>query len=96
MVVCGDRDPFVPVGQAWELQRQLPNSRLFVVPDCGHEVTVRRPGLFNEALGGFYRGTKGAAAARAEGPATATRTTTEADPADDDPALPLAATKEDR
>jgi pimeloyl-ACP methyl ester carboxylesterase len=66
MVVCGDRDPFVPVGQAWELQRQLPNSRLFVVPDCSHEVTVRRPGLFNEALSGFYRGTKGVALARAE------------------------------
>ena len=65
MVVCGDRDPFVPVGQAWELERQLPDGRLFVVPDCGHEVTVKRPGLFNEALAGFYRATSDVAAARA-------------------------------
>jgi pimeloyl-ACP methyl ester carboxylesterase len=65
MVVCGDRDPFVPVGHAWELQRQLPDGRLFVVPDCAHEATVRRPGLVNEALGGFYRGTSAAANARA-------------------------------
>jgi pimeloyl-ACP methyl ester carboxylesterase len=65
MIVCGDRDPFVPVGQAWELQRQLPDGRLFVVPDCAHEVTVRRPGLFNEALSGFYRGTREMAMARA-------------------------------
>jgi pimeloyl-ACP methyl ester carboxylesterase len=84
MVDCGDRDPFVPVGQAWELQRQLPDGRLFVLPECGHEVTVRRPGLFNEGLAGFYRGTRDAAAARA-GQAT-----------DETPIRPKPATKEDR
>jgi pimeloyl-ACP methyl ester carboxylesterase len=66
MIVCGDRDPFVPIGHAWELQRQLPDARLFVVPGAGHEVMVQRPALFNEALGGFYRSTEAAAAARAE------------------------------
>jgi pimeloyl-ACP methyl ester carboxylesterase len=66
LVVCGDRDPFVPVDHAWGIQRQLPDGRLFVVPDCGHEVMVRRPGLFNEALTGFYRSTEAAATARAQ------------------------------
>jgi pimeloyl-ACP methyl ester carboxylesterase len=66
MVVCGDRDPFVPVEQASGLARQLPDGRLFVAPDCGHEVMVRRPGLFNEALSGFYRSTETAARRRAE------------------------------
>jgi pimeloyl-ACP methyl ester carboxylesterase len=84
MVVCGDRDPFVPVGQAWELERQLPDGRLFVVPECGHEVTVKRPGLFNEGLAGFYRWTSDVAAARA-GHGT-----------DEAPARPALATKEDR
>jgi pimeloyl-ACP methyl ester carboxylesterase len=84
MVVCGDRDPFVPVGQAWELERQLPDGRLFVVPECGHEVTVKRPGLFNEGLAGFYRWTSDVAAARA-GHVT-----------DEAPARPALATKEDR
>ncbi len=65
LVVVGDRDPFVPVGQAWALRRQLPDSRLFVAPDCGHEVMVRRPALFNEALAGFYRSTEALAARRA-------------------------------
>lgn len=65
LVVCGDRDPFVPVDQAWGLARQLGDGRLLVVPDCGHEVMVRRPGLFNEALAGFYRSTEGVARARA-------------------------------
>jgi pimeloyl-ACP methyl ester carboxylesterase len=67
LVVCGDRDPFVPVDHAWGIQRQLPDGRLFVVPDCGHEVMVRRPGLFNEALTGFYRSTEAAATALARG-----------------------------
>ena len=66
MVICGDRDPFVPPEHAAGLARQLPAGRLFVAPDCGHEVMSRRPGLFNEALGAFYRGTEKVAAARAE------------------------------
>jgi pimeloyl-ACP methyl ester carboxylesterase len=65
LVTCGDRDPFVPVDHAWGMQRQLGDGRLLVVPDCGHEVTARRPGLFNEALGGFYRATQDVAARRA-------------------------------
>jgi pimeloyl-ACP methyl ester carboxylesterase len=66
MVVCGDRDPFVPPEHAAGLARQLPNGRLFVVPDCGHEVMARRPGLFNEATSGFYRSTETEARRRAE------------------------------
>ncbi len=68
MVVCGDRDPFVPVDHAWGIQRQLRDGRLFVVPDSGHEVMVRRPGLFNEALTGFYRATESVARIRAGQP----------------------------
>lgn len=61
MVVCGDRDPFVPPEHAAGLARQLPAGRLFVAPDCSHEVMARRPGLFNEAIAGFYRSTGGSA-----------------------------------
>lgn len=68
MVVCGDRDPFVPVDHAWGISRQLPDGRLLVAPDCGHVVPVRRPGLFNEALAGFYRSTEKVARARATDP----------------------------
>ncbi|MEX2011432.1 MAG: alpha/beta hydrolase [Chloroflexota bacterium] len=67
LVACGDRDPFVPVDHAWGLKRQLPDGRLFVAPDCGHEVMTRRPGLFNEVLAGFYRSTESAAKSRAAG-----------------------------
>ncbi len=65
LVAVGDRDPFVPVDQAWRLKRQLPDARLFVAPDCGHEVLLRRPALATEALAGFYRSTATVAARRA-------------------------------
>jgi len=55
LVACGDGDPFVPVDQAWGLARQLGDGHLLVVPDCGHDLMVRRPRLVDEALLGFYR-----------------------------------------
>ncbi len=70
LVVVGDRDPFVPVDHAWSLKRQLPDARLLVAPDCGHEVMVQRAALFNEALAGFYRSTSATAAERAESATT--------------------------
>ena len=66
LIVTGDRDPFVPVDHAWGLARQVRDGRLLVVPDSGHEAMVRRPGLFNEALTGFYRQTEEAARRRAD------------------------------
>jgi len=68
LVAVGDRDPFVPVDHAWGISRLLPDGRLFVAPDCGHVVPVRRAGLFNEALAGFYRSTEKVARARAADP----------------------------
>jgi pimeloyl-ACP methyl ester carboxylesterase len=75
LVAVGDRDPFVPVDHALGLRRQLPDARLFVAPDCGHEVMLRKPALFNEALAGFYRSTAPVAARRAEAHAGPGRTT---------------------
>lgn len=66
LVVCGDRDPFAPVDHAWGMRRQLSDGRLFVAPDCGHEVMSRKPALFNEALAGFFRSTAIVAEKRAE------------------------------
>jgi len=84
LVVCGDRDPFVPVEHASAIRRQLVDGRLLVVPDCGHEVTARKPALFNEALAGFFRATEHVATARAE-PAPAVADPSVAGHADDDP-----------
>jgi hypothetical protein len=66
LVVCGDRDPFVPVDHAWGVSRQVVDGRLFVAPGSGHEVMSRKPALFNEALAGFYRSTEAIARRRAD------------------------------
>jgi pimeloyl-ACP methyl ester carboxylesterase len=73
LVVCGDRDPFVPVTQAAELARQVQHGRLLVLPGCGHDVLRARPAGFDEALAGFYRSTEPVARRRAETPREVTR-----------------------
>jgi pimeloyl-ACP methyl ester carboxylesterase len=80
LVAVGDRDHFVPVDQAFGLMRQLPDGRLLVVPDSPHELMVRRPGLFNEACGAFYRSTEAIARRRVR--RAAGRTTAGGEPVD--------------
>lgn len=67
LVAVGDRDVFVPVDHAWGLARQLPDARLLVAPDCGHEIVARRPALFNAACAEFYRATETIARTRSTG-----------------------------
>jgi pimeloyl-ACP methyl ester carboxylesterase len=55
LLVAGDRDVFVPLDHAVRLHRQLPDSRLLVIPDCGHLVLTTRPSLFNAAATAFWR-----------------------------------------
>jgi pimeloyl-ACP methyl ester carboxylesterase len=66
LVACGDRDPLVPVAQAWDVARHVRDGHLFVAPDSGHNVLHERPDLANEALRGFYRSTESVARARAD------------------------------
>jgi pimeloyl-ACP methyl ester carboxylesterase len=65
LVVVGDRDPFVPVPQAWQLARQLPDAWLAVIPGAGHEAMAQRPAIVNEACVAFWRSTEALASARA-------------------------------
>jgi hypothetical protein len=56
---------FVPADHAVALHRQLPDARLLIAPDSGHQVMVQRPGLFNDAAAAFYRSTEPTARERA-------------------------------
>ena len=69
-LVYGDRDVFVPADHAVAIQKQLPDSRLFICPNSPHQVMVSQPALFNLAAGNFYRSTEKVARQRAK-----TRTT---------------------
>ncbi|HUR17173.1 MAG TPA: alpha/beta hydrolase [Candidatus Limnocylindrales bacterium] len=66
LLVYGDRDIFVPVDHAYDIQRQLPDARLLISPDTGHQVMATQPALFNLAAGNFYRSTEKVARERAE------------------------------
>jgi pimeloyl-ACP methyl ester carboxylesterase len=66
LLAYGDRDVFVPADHAVALHRQLPDSRLLIVPNSGHVVTVAQPQLFNDAAAAFWRSTEAEARARAE------------------------------
>lgn len=68
LVVVGDRDPFAPVRAVTELARTLPDARLLVVPDAGHEVLTERVSVVAAALADFYRETQDVARRRAEHP----------------------------
>jgi pimeloyl-ACP methyl ester carboxylesterase len=65
LVMCGNRDPLVPVAQAAALARAVRDGRLFVAPRAGHDLTNEQPELCATALAGFYRSTEEIARARA-------------------------------
>lgn len=66
LLVCGDRDVFVPPDHAVTIYRHLPDSRLFIAPNSPHQVMVSQPALFNQAAANFYRSTAQIARERAE------------------------------
>lgn len=65
LVMCGDRDPLVPVAQAADLARAVRDGRLFVAPHAGHDLTNEQPELCATAMLDFYRSTEAVARARA-------------------------------
>ena len=71
LVVAGDRDPFVPIGQATALAQGVGDGRLLILPDVGHDTLVDHLPLLEAALTDFYRSTESTARDRArEAPTT--------------------------
>jgi pimeloyl-ACP methyl ester carboxylesterase len=50
LIVHGDHDRVLPVAWARRAHKLIPNSRLRVIPDCGHWPPVEKPEVFNEAV----------------------------------------------
>jgi pimeloyl-ACP methyl ester carboxylesterase len=53
LVVWGEKDRLVPVRDAHEFGRLIPNARVVVWPDTGHVAMFERPGAFNALVDGF-------------------------------------------
>jgi len=65
LVVCGDRDPLVPVPQALALSRAVRDGRLLVAPGAGHDVVHQRADVVGAGLAAFYRSIAPVASGRA-------------------------------
>lgn len=53
LVVFGENDALVPLRDAYEFVRLIPNSNLVVLPDTGHLPMLERPRTFNDAVRAF-------------------------------------------
>ncbi len=53
LIVWGDEDKIIPVGDASVFEELIPNSRKVVFEGTGHMAMIERPGAFNELLREF-------------------------------------------
>ena len=53
LIVWGEKDALVPLRDAEEFQREIPNSRKVVFNDTGHVGMIERPRAFNDCLEQF-------------------------------------------
>lgn len=60
MVVCGDRDPLVPIDDVLEMYKTIPNSALWVLPEATHitQTNLWRKQIFSEEITRFLTRTR--------------------------------------
>src|SRR5690606_42066606 len=56
LIIWGERDTLVPVRDAWEFRRLIPNSRLAILRGAAHNCMVDRPADFNRIVQRFLDG----------------------------------------
>lgn len=57
LILWGDQDKWFPVSDGEKLQARLPNSKLKVIPNCGHDAAANSPDAVNAAILEFLRDT---------------------------------------
>jgi pimeloyl-ACP methyl ester carboxylesterase len=55
LLVWGEQDARSPLSVARHFEEAIPDTKLVVIPDCGHVSNLERPEQFNEAVRGFCR-----------------------------------------
>ena len=56
MTVWGAEDIIIPVSHAEAVRRELPDSLVQIIPECGHWPQMEKPSQFNPMLTGFLGG----------------------------------------
>lgn len=57
LVIWGANDKFIPVKYAKVVHKEIPNSRLHLIPECGHVPMVEKPNEFVQAVEDFINAT---------------------------------------
>ena len=55
MTVWGEQDIIIPISHADRIRRELPNSTVHTMPECGHWPHMEKPDEFNHLLTTFLR-----------------------------------------
>ncbi len=53
LLIWGELDARSPLSVARQLEQAIPDTRLVVIPGCGHVSNLERPGRFNDAVRAF-------------------------------------------
>ena len=56
LLIWGELDARSPLGVARQFEQAIPDTKLVVIPDCGHVSNLERPEEFNQAVREFCRG----------------------------------------
>ena len=54
LILWGEEDQWIPVEQAYTLQKRIPGSKLITVPQAGHLVIEERPKALVEEIRAFF------------------------------------------
>ena len=55
MIIIGDRDGMIPLGDAIEMYQMIPNAELAVLPNADHLGVVMNPGIFIHIVSDFLK-----------------------------------------
>jgi pimeloyl-ACP methyl ester carboxylesterase len=55
LIIWGENDPTFPVKYAKEFNSRIQNSKLELIPECGHTVTIEQPQRFCELMIDFLK-----------------------------------------
>lgn len=57
LIIWGEEDKWVPLEIGHRYDKELPNSRLVVIPECGHIPQEEKPGVTADLIAGFIQET---------------------------------------
>jgi 3-oxoadipate enol-lactonase len=55
LILAGDEDSFVPMDEARQMQKKIPNARLEIITEAGHLINLEQPARFQALVEEFLR-----------------------------------------